>query len=291
MFTLLTQYGFPAIVFVIMLGMGLALEIRSFATLLSEPRAVLLGLAAQMLLLPAVAVGLAMALPLDPTVAVGLIILAACPGGVTSNAISLAARADIALSVSLTAISSLLVAVTLPLWAIFATTMFLGEGRSINLPFLQTATTLASLTLLPVILGMVIRRFSPGLALPLVEKFRFIAVALILFMCLATVGFNFQHLRGWAVFGESLAACLALMGVTMTAGYVLARQAALAVAQRLSIVIEVGVQNNAVALLAAITLLGDPAIARLPLVYGLLMISLPWVFIAWERRRAGVAPA
>jgi len=284
-FPFLSQTIFPAIIFVIMFGMGLALGLADFRAILSAPRAVLVGLSAQMLLLPLIAIGLAFALPIGPEVAVGLIILAASPGGVTSNAITLAARADVALAVSLTALSTLLVAVTLPLWASFALHQFLGDARAVAMPVGQTAATLGLLTILPVMLGMAVRAVAPAIAARGVEIGRRLSVVLILFMCLTTTGFNWHHLAGWGIFLESFGICLALMLLAMGASYALARMARLGSLQVLTIVIEVGVHNLAIALLASVTLVDMPGIARLPLVYGLLMISIPWLFIRWERRR------
>jgi len=284
-FPFLSQTVFPTIIFVIMFGMGLALGLSDFRAILSSPRAVLVGLSAQMLLLPLIAIILAFVLPVGPEVAVGLIILAASPGGVTSNAITLAVRADVALAVSLTALSTLLVAVTLPLWTSFALHQFMGDMRAVAMPVGQTAMTLGLLTLLPVMLGMAVRGLAPALAARGVEIGRRLSVLLILFMCLTTTGFNWHHLAGWRVLVESFGVCLALMLLAMIASSMLARAARLAPLQRLTIVIEVGVHNLAIALLASVTLIDMPAIARLPLAYGLLMISIPWLFVRWERRR------
>ncbi len=290
-FPFLSQTIFPLIIFVIMFGMGLALGLADFRAILSSPRAVLVGLSAQMLLLPLIAIGLAFVLPIGPEVAVGLIILAASPGGVTSNAITLAARADVALAVSLTALSTLLVAITLPLWIGFALHRFMGDMRTVDMPMGQTAMTLGLLTIVPVVLGMMVRAVAPALASRGVEIGRRLSVVLILFMCLTTTGFNWHHLAGWRVLLESFGVCLALMLLAMVASHALARAARLGPLQRLTIVIEVGVHNLAIALIASVTLIDMPAIARLPLAYGLLMITIPWLFIRWERARQGRAEA
>ncbi|RJF96404.1 bile acid:sodium symporter family protein [Sphingomonas cavernae] len=284
-FPFLSQTVFPIIIFAIMFGMGLALGADDFRAILARPRAVIVGLSAQMLLLPLIALGLAFALPIAPEVAVGLIILAASPGGVTSNAITLAARADVALAVSLTALSTLFVAFTLPLWTHFALDQFLGSTREVGMPLGQTAITLGALTILPVALGMGVRARWPEMAARGVEAARPISVLGIVFMCLSTTAFNWHHLAGWRVFGESFGICLALMLLAMMGAWLLATIARLPAIQTLTIVIEVGVHNLAIALLASVTLVEMPAIARLPLAYGLLMISVPWLYIRWERRR------
>jgi BASS family bile acid:Na+ symporter len=284
-FGVIAQYLFPAIVFTIMFGMGLSLVGRDFGRIAASPRAVVVGLTIQLLIVPLVAVGLGHLLPFGPDVAVGLVLLAACPGGATSNAISLAAKADVALAVVLTAASSLFVAFTLPLWTVFATEHFLNEAKSFHLPVGETMTHLLLLTVLPSGLGMIVRRLAPTLATGALPTFRWLAMALIGLMCLLTTVFNGRYLADPKVLLESFVGCLALMTLAMGAGALLSRLAGLDVTQTMTIVIEVGVHNLAIGLLIAVTVLGDPAITRLPLVYGLLMLILPWLFIAGFKRR------
>lgn len=285
LFGLLATYLFPTIVFAIMFGMGLSLQGRDFARVAAAPRAVFAGLTIQLLLVPLVAIGLGHLLPFGPEVAVGLVLLAACPGGATSNAISLAARADVALAVVLTAASSLFVALTLPLWTAFATDHFLHEAKSFHVPVGETMTHLLLLTVLPAGLGMVVRRLAPSLAVRALPTFRWLALVLIGLMCLLTTVFNAHYLADPRVLAESAIACFALISLAMAVGAVTARLARLDVAQTMTIVIEVGVHNLAIGLLIAVTVIGDPAITRLPLIYGLLMLVMPWLAIAWLKRR------
>lgn len=288
-FGLLAKYLFPAIVFTIMFGMGLSLRGRDFARIAAAPRAVVAGLTIQLLLVPLVAIGLGHVLPFGPEVAVGLVLLAACPGGATSNAISLAARADVALAVVLTAASSLFVALTLPLWTAFATQHFLHEAKSVQVPVGETMTHLLLLTAAPAGLGMVARRLAPGAAEAALPTFRWLALILIGLMCLLTTTFNARYLADPRVLAESAVACLALISLAIGAGALAARLARLDTAQTMTIVIEVGVHNLAIGLMIAVTVIGDPAITRLPLVYGLLMLVMPWLAIAWLKRRPSAA--
>lgn len=291
MFATLVQYLFSGIVFVIMFGMGLSLAKADFVQIAQRPKPFALGLTVQLLLVPAAVLLLAMALPVGPDVAAGMVLLAACPGGATSNAITLAAKADIALAVGLTAASSLLVAFTFPVWTEVASSLFLGQGKSVALPFGQTVLSLAFLTLLPVLLGMAVRHFRRDFALAVLPRFRWLAIALIVLMCTITTIANARFLTDPAVLLECLAACVSLIVVAMGTGYLLSRLFRLPNAQALTIMIEVGVHNVAIGLLVSIALIGDPAIARLPLVYGLSMLVIPWLFIAWVRRRPSGAAA
>lgn len=284
-FGFFTGFAFPVTVFIIMVGMGLALTGADFRLLGRAPRAVLVGLSAQLILLPLLALALASLLPVDPLVKAGLMLMAAAPGGVTSNAITLAARADVALAVALTALSSLLVCITLPFWSGLALDLFLARDGQMRLSPLEAGLSLAMATVLPVMIGMAVRRFRPTLALAVLARFRVVAVGLILFMCLTTTFYNLHHFTDLTVVMENVGAAAALMLTAMVGATFYARFWRLGVQQRLTITIEVGVHNIAVALLAAFTLLGDPTVARLPLAYGLLMIIMPWFFVVAARRR------
>ncbi|WCL53322.1 bile acid:sodium symporter family protein [Gimibacter soli] len=287
LFPFLSGYVFPSIIFFIMMAMGLTLGLEDFRAIMKSPKAALVGFGAQMLVLPLLAFGFVFLLPVSPEMAVGLVALAASPGGVTSNAISLAVRADIALAVSLTALSTLFVAFTLPLWTGFAIRQFLGGEASISMPVGETMVTLGLLTILPVILGMLARARWPKLTDRIAPYGRRFSVLGIVFMCATTTGFNWQYLSDPAILAEAFGVSAALMFCSTAAAYVLSRAARLSEKQLLTVIIEVGVQNLAVAILAAVTIVHSPAMARLPLAYGLLMITLPWLFVRWVRRRAG----
>lgn len=277
----LTEVVFPLVMFGIMLGMGLSLTTGDFRALLKQPRAVLLGLAGQMLLLPLVALLITAILPLPPAIAVGIILLAACPGGITSNAIAFAARADTALSITLTGLSSILVALTLPLWVGFGIERHYGASAQIALPFEATAISLGLITLLPVSLGMVGRRLSPSRAAACTVFFRRFSIAGILFMCLTSTYYNRLLLLDAALVAKVLLASLAMLGGTMGIGYALSRLCTLSRAQGLSIVIEIGVQNIAMVMLVALGMLKNPAMATVPVVYGMAMLVASWVFVRW----------
>jgi BASS family bile acid:Na+ symporter len=123
----LTAVFLPLALFIIMLGMGLGLTLKDFQRVLVEPKAVILGLIAQLILLPVVGFMLAGVFPLSPELAVGLVIISACPGGATSNLMTYLARGNVALSITLTAISSLMTVLTIPLVINLAMQTFGGE--------------------------------------------------------------------------------------------------------------------------------------------------------------------
>src|SRR5690554_1853524 len=163
--SILTSVVLPLALFIIMLGVGLSLVLDDFKRVVIYPKAVVVGLVNQLILLPLVAFGLAKLFGLSPMMAVGLMLIACCTGGVTSNLITYVARGDAALSITLTAISGVVVVVTIPLILVFSMDYFMGETQAVAVPIGQTIGQIAGVTILPVTLGMLIRRFKPGFAL------------------------------------------------------------------------------------------------------------------------------
>ena len=141
----------------IMLSMGLELGIDDFRRILSIPRPVLVGLASQLLLLPCLGFAFARFSGLPPELAVGVVIITACPGGAPSNIFTYIAGANVALSVTLTAVSSMITIVTIPLWVNLGLGIFLGEYEELQLPALQTSARLLVITIIPVSIGMAVR--------------------------------------------------------------------------------------------------------------------------------------
>lgn len=284
-FYFLTQCVFPAIIFTIMFGMGLALRMVDFRPVLTQPKAAILGLAGQMALLPLWGLLLTRLLPVPAEIAVGLMLLAASPGGVTSNAISFAARADIALSICLTAVSSVLVSFTLPLWAAYAINTYMGTAGELNLPIGKSILQLALLTILPMTMGMITRRYAGESAVKAVEFFRRFSIVLICFLALSTVWFNLDYFSSVKDFLTITALCALFMLTIMGMAYIMSIHFKLSTPQGMTIVIETGVQNLAITLFAVMALLQRPEIGRLPLVYGILMITVPWFFVAYFKRQ------
>lgn len=147
-------------IIIIMLGMGLSLVWDDFKRILVYPKAILVGLVNQLILLPIIGFTLVSLFPLSPEIAIGVMILAACPGGSTSNLISHLAKGDLALSVSLTAISSFITIITIPFIVNFALIRFLEEGQMIQLDVMQTIIQIFAIIVVPVAIWMSLRRFK-----------------------------------------------------------------------------------------------------------------------------------
>ena len=151
------------LLFLLMFGMGMTLSVSDFKNVGKYPKAVLIGLCNQILLLPLVGLALVKIIPMEPAIAMGLMLVTACPGGATSNLISHLSKGDTALSISLTAISSLLTILTIPFIINFSLLEIMGEsGKTIQLPVLTAILNIVKLTALPVALGMFINHRFPN---------------------------------------------------------------------------------------------------------------------------------
>jgi BASS family bile acid:Na+ symporter len=285
----LTAIFLPLALFTIMLGMGLGLTPDDFKRILVDPKGVILGLIAQLIMLPVVGFILSGLFPLSPELAVGVIILAACPGGPTSNLMTYLAKGNVALSITLTAVSSLITVFTIPLIVNGAMQLFLGEATPLRLPFLQTVLQIAVITLIPVSMGMVLHDRLPKLAATMEKWAKWLSLfflGLLIVRLLVkereNVGSFFLQV-GWVT--------MTLMVVTMTMGYAIATVAKLDTRSTAAITIEVGLQNGtlAIAIASAPTFLNTPTMAIPAAIYSLLMFAGCGGFAWWMQRKTVVA--
>lgn len=266
--TFSTQYLFPGVIFIVMFGLGLSLTPAAFANILRVPRAVAIGLGGQMIFLPAVAIAIAVMLPLPDPIRLGLVILAACPGGSTSNAIVFALKGETALSVTLTALSSLLSILTIPLIVGLGFTLVTGDETELAMPASAMMQRLFIMTGLPIILGMTLRALFPGPAEASLRFFRILSLVLILTIIAISVRDAFHLLEDNAL--QILIGALSLALLVVPGAYLLAQLARLDTGKRIAITVEVGVQNTPLALVIGATLLGLPELNITPVAYGLL---------------------
>jgi BASS family bile acid:Na+ symporter len=280
----LTAVLLPLALFIIMLGMGLGLTVDDFKRVVVEPRAMVLGLLAQLVMLPLVGLGLAIAFPLSPELAVGVMVLAACPGGPTSNLISYLVRGNVALSISLTAISSLVTVFTIPLVVNGAMQFFMGTGSDLQLPIGNTVLQIAVITLVPVSLGMVLHRLAPVGAARLEAGVKWLSLG---FLGLIIAGLLVQERQNVVDFFVQVGlVTLTLNVVTMALGYAIGLAGRLPIPSRKAIAVEVGIQNGtlAITVASAPTLLNQPTLAIPAAIYSLLMFVTSAVFAVLVRR-------
>jgi bile acid:Na+ symporter, BASS family len=272
----------PSVLRLVMLGLGLSLTVADFRRVIVYPKAVTIGLIAQLVGLPVVAFGLVLLFEPAPAIAVGLIILAACPSGVTSNAYSFAARADVPLCVTLSAITSVITVFTIPFLTFFAMQMFYDQSTMPSLPILNMLRELAMLTLIPVAVGMIVRarfRLFAEKALEPIRKAIF--VLLILVLLLAVLSSYDVIIENFASVGLLV---VVMNIVTMGLGYGLGRIFKLPLTQVVTISFEVGVQNLALSLAITLRIIGDPSLAVAALLYAVVMPATALAFLAIARR-------
>lgn len=252
-----------------MWGMGLSLTLEDFKRVLQKPKAVAIGLVNQLLLLPLIGYALLRLFPTSPEVAVGIMILAACPGGPTSNLMSLLAKADTALSVTLTAITSIATILTIPFIVNFGLEQFAGEGHSIQLPILETIGKMVAVMILPMAIGMFIKHRNGEFAKKMDKPVRIISVVLLAFIIIGIVISKKDDILSYFLQAGFIA--LLLNVCTMIVGFASARLFSLSAKQSTTISLESGIQNGTLALAIAISLLNNQSYSIAPAVYSLLM--------------------
>ena len=276
----LTKIIAPLVLALMMIGMGLSLVKDDFKRVLLYPKAVGVGTLGQMIILPLIAFALVSVLPMQPEIAVGVMVLACCPGGPGSNLVALLCRGDAALSVSLTAVSSLLASFTIPLIVHFATGHFLNQQAELEfLKLLDMGVKVCILTLVPVFIGMFIRNKAPEFAAKSEQP---VKLGSVVFLVILVVSIGFKEKGNLLSLLEQAGLVGALLCVcTMGAGFLMARLAQLNLAQSRSIMIEVGIQNAALALMITTVMLNSTAAAIPAAVYSPVMLTISGLLIAY----------
>ena len=269
MHSLFAEYFLPVTLAIITLGMGLSLTDRDFRNIFIHPKAVIIGLCCQMILLPLIAFLIARSIHIDPLFKVGLMIVAACPGGATSNLITYLLRGNVALSISMTALNSLITLITIPLVVTFSLEAFIHQDSSIHLNVSETIIKVFLITILPAFAGTRIRKWSPGFAERLERPLRIIMPLLLLVIFAGVIFFDQDAESATRRDFISIFPYALLLNFTaMGAGLLVARSLRLGVKNQYTIAIEVGLQNSGLAIVVAVTLLESHAMALVPVVYG-----------------------
>ena len=276
----------PAGLAFIMFALGLRLSVADFRRVFTYPVAVGLGLIAQTVLLPLTAFGLTALFDLAPHTAVGLMILAACPGGVTAAMITELSRGDTCLSITLTACTSLLSFVTVPIIVGFSLQHFLGEAASIDFPIGQAIGGLFLITILPVAAGLFFQ--EAGWLKPMVVKvIGKLATAVFLVIVVLTFFTEWPSItEHFSTIGPVI---LLLNVVTMSTGALLGVAGGLPGAGRIALAVECGIQNSALGITVAVTLVSVSQLAVPSVIYAFLMNITALVLIALRQLQAGRA--
>lgn len=285
---LLTSILLPLALAVVMLGMGLSLLPEDFRRITRYPKAVALGTVCQVLLLPLVGALIALVVPMQPEIAVGLMVLAICPGGPSSNLITYLAKGDVALSVTLTAVSSIITVFTIPLLANLSLQYFLGESAAIALPIGTTILQIFLITLFPTAIGMAIRWRFPNTARRLEKQMSRLAAGLLAVIIALLLIKEGSKLPGFLMQVGSGVVLLNLGA--MLAGFTAGKLFRLPLPQQLCIAIEVGIQNGTLAIAITAGLLNNAEMAIPAAVYSLLMYITGFAAILYGRRQIGLTP-
>jgi bile acid:Na+ symporter, BASS family len=284
---LFTTLLLPIALGVLMLGMGLGLLPADFARVTRYPKAVIVGLVNQILVLPLIGFLIASIIPLRPEIAVGLLIVAICPGGPSSNVLTYLAKGDVALSVTLTALSSVVTVFTIPLFANWALQYFAGQERTIALPVIETMAQIFLITLLPVAIGMAIRARFPRLAKQLEPVTNRLAVVFLAVIILLLVIREWNRLPLFIL--QAGIGVVLLNSIAAAIGFFSGHFLNLKISQRICIAIEVGIQNGTLAIAITAGLLNNPDMAIPAMVYSLWMYVSAFVAVYFGRKWSEIA--
>ena len=250
----LTTIGLPVALGIIMFGLGLTLTPRDFARVAKHPKAVIVALICQLVLLPAICFGLVLLFQLPPVLAVGMMLLAASPGGTTANLYSHLFRGDVALNISLTAINSVIAVVTLPLITNLAILYFLPDGDELGLQLAKVIEVFA-IVLLPVVAGMLVRWWKPAFADRMDKPVRIASVVILVIVIAGAIVANLDLLleNAGRLAGITVLFCV----ISLSIGYLVPRLLRVDRRQSIASSFEIGIHNATLAIVIAQTVIGS----------------------------------
>lgn len=269
----------------LMFNLGLTLSVSDFKMFLQRPKPIVVGLVGQIIILPLIAFLLAWITGLESVFFIGLVLIACCPGGSSSNIFSMLAKGDVPLSVSLTALSSVITLITIPFVLDFAVSFAGAEGSAIHLPVGNLLVQNILLMLLPIVIGMLVKRFAVNAAAKIEKVLSKLAFPALVFLASAyfvqhrvTIADNFS-LLGFSV--------TALLIASICGGWLLAKLTGLTGKEQKTIVIEVGMQNaaQAIAIASSPFIFNDSTIAIPAIIYALMMNVVLLIFVGFTKNK------
>ncbi len=278
----IVKVAIPTILGIIMFTMGLGLGLADFKRVIQRPKAVFVGAISQLVLLPAVGFALAWGMGLDGALAVGLVLVTLSPGGPSSNLMSHLAKADTALSVTLTAVSGIVTIVTIPLILALALSVFMDANEAPDLPILRTNLQVLMVVGAPLAAGMLVRAKAPERAASAEGVLKKVCVALLCILIAGAVAKEASKVADYA--RQAALPVVALTAVTMGGGFALARLTRLDRRESVTVTIEVGMQNAAMAITVALSILESSVMSIPAVIYGLWMY-VPCMLAVWAGRK------
>jgi bile acid:Na+ symporter, BASS family len=280
----LTSVGLPIALAIIMFGLGLGLTVADFKRVGKHPKAVVVALTCQLVLLPAVCFGLVKLFDLDPLLAIGMLLLAASPGGTTANLYSHLFHGDVALNITLTAVNSIISIATLPLIVNFAIDHF-DEGDSVSMP-LSEVVKVFILILVPVGIGMIVRASRPAFARSMDRPVRIASIVILTVLVIGILASERDTVGG--SFADVGVVAGLFCAISLVVGYFVPRAFGVAEDQAIASSMEIGVHNATLAIFVAENVLDNNEIAVPAAVYSLVMfvLALAWgtVITRWLRQ-------
>jgi bile acid:Na+ symporter, BASS family len=281
----------PVGLMLVMFSLGLTLTLKDFALVARNPLLVGAGFATHLLVLPLLGLAIGFLFRLAPELALGLFIVSLCPAGTTSNAMTFVGRGNVALAVVLTALSSLVTVFTIPIVLSWAVPWFLAgsEARVPTLSVPAMILQLARITLAPILVGMVVRHFLPGLAARMARWLRPTAFVIVVIVIAFSVAVSAAMVLDNLV--RATPAILALNLAAMAFGLLLGRLIGAGARDAMTLAIETGVQNVTLAIFLTLTVLGSLPLAVTQNIYGVVMIVNATLLIRWWRPRIAAEAA
>jgi BASS family bile acid:Na+ symporter len=279
--SIVTDIFLPIALAFIMFALGLGLTWADFLRVLKQPKDFFVGAISQVILLPIIAFILVKIWPISPELAIGVMIIAAAPGGVTSNILTSFARGDVALSISLTAIISLLSVITVPFIIITSLGLLGSENVVQNISLTSMAISMFLIVTVPVILGMIFRRFASNVAIKFESVAKKISIVLFIIVLLGAILAEKDNIVSY--FADAGLITLVLNVIMMIVAFYVAKLFGTGNAQKKCIAIECGLQNGTLAIFVATTLFGGGAFVIPAATYSLIMFATSLIFVFFLR--------
>ena len=268
----------PIILALIMLGLGLGLKVEDFTRVFKAPKNFIIGFISQLIILPIVAYLLIIILKSPPEIAIGVMIIAAAPGGVTSNILTKFADGDVALSISLTAIISLISIISVPFIIFRSADLFGITNISQNISMVGIALKMVMVVTIPVILGMIIRKFADSFISSKVEIFNKLNIVFFIIFFIAAFYEERENILSFIMQAGLIALILNI--TMMIIAYYIAKTFASGIKQRKCIALECGLQNGTLALFVSTQIFGTDILYAIPTgAYALIMYITGFVFV------------
>ena len=279
---IVTDVILPLALAFIMFVLGLGLTGTDFSRVIKQPRDFFVGALSQVILLPVIAFILVKIWPIAPELAIGVMIIAAAPGGVTSNLLTAFAKGDVALSISLTAIISLFSVITIPFIVLTSVELLGGSNITQDISLFSMSRDMFLIVTVPVILGMLLRKFSSGVALKLEPIAKKVSIALFVLVLLGAIAAERENVISY--FAQAGLITLILNVVMMIVAYYVAHFLASGTKQKKCITIECGLQNGTLAIFVATSIFGGGMYVIPAATYSLIMFATSLIFVYLVRK-------